>query len=240
LSINEIERLRAEYLQRDAAAATRRKYAPFEMANLFTVQCRARHVLKALGRQRLDWIAEQEILELGCGRGGVLLEYLGYGASPERLHGTDLLPSRVQAAHRLIPNVPITCADGQRLPYKTGSFDLVLQYTVLSSVLDCEVKANMAREMLRVLRVPGGRILWYDFWLNPTNPQTRGIRLAEVRKLFPACHLKVRRITLALPIARWLVPVSWHLSSLLESIKIFNTHYLIVIRPQTSRAAELS
>jgi SAM-dependent methyltransferase len=230
LSTNDLDRLRAEYAERDSRADTRRKYLPLEMANLFALQGRQREVLKVLHRQGFDSIARQEILELGCGRGGVLLEYLGYGAAPERLHGTDLLSARVQDARRLLPNVSITCADGQRLPYKSGSFDLVLQYTVLSSVLDFEVKANLAREMLRVLRVPRGRILWYDFWLNPINPQTHGIRLAEVRKLFPACHLDVRKITLAPPIARRLVPFSWLLSSLLESIKVFNTHYLIVIR----------
>ena len=233
MATNDLDRLRAEYAERDSCADTRRKYSPFEMANLFALQGRQREVLKALRRNGFESIDTQDILELGCGRGGVLFEYLGYGAAPDRLHGTDLLPARVRDARRLLPDVAITCADGQRLPYKSGSFDLVLQYTVLSSVLDFEVKANLAREMLRVLRGPGGRILWYDFWLNPTNPQTRGIRLSEVKKLFPGCHLEVRKITLAPPIARLLVPVSWLFSAVLESIKVLNTHYLIVIRPDT-------
>ena len=42
----------------------------------------------------------------------------------------------------------------------------------------------MAEEMVRVLRKPDGLIVWYDFWLNPTNKQTRGIRPTEIKKLF--------------------------------------------------------
>jgi len=58
----------------------------------------------------------------------------------------------------------------QYLPYAAHSFDLTMQFTVFSSVLDDEVKANVAREMLRVTR-PVGMLLWYDFWLNPSNPR---------------------------------------------------------------------
>jgi hypothetical protein len=87
----------------------------------------------------------------------------------------------------------------------------------------------MAQELLRVTR-PGGMILWYDFWLNPSNPQTRGIRPAEIKRLFPGCTFRFERITLAPPLARRLVPLSWGLSLLLEGVKIFNTHYLVAIR----------
>jgi len=71
---------------------------------------------------------------------------------------------------------------------------------------------------------------YYDFWLNPTNPQTRGIRPAEIRHLFPGCQIEFHRITLAPPIARRLVPISWQLSALLEKLLVFNSHYLSVIR----------
>ena len=77
-------------------------------------------------------------------------------------------------------------------------------------------------------------ILSYDFWLNPTNPQTRGIRPAEIKQLFPNCHYEFHRITLAPPLARRLAPVSWGLCLFLESLKIFNTHYLVAIRPNTN------
>jgi hypothetical protein len=106
-----------------------------------------------------------------------------------------------------------------------------LQYTALSSILDPRIRQNVARDMLRVLK-PEGILLWYDFWLNPTNPQTRGIRPAEIRELFPACNYEFHKITLAPPLARRIVPFSWGLALFLEGLRIFNSHYLAVISPK--------
>ena len=131
--------------------------------------------------------------------------------------------------------------------------------TAISSILDPGIRRNICADMLRVLRSPdpasgkpGGMILWYDFWLNPINPQTRGIRPAEIKRLFPNCLYEFHRITLAPPIARKLAPISWGLCLFLESLKIFNiipfgrwsssrslayrdhTHYLATIRPITA------
>jgi ubiquinone/menaquinone biosynthesis C-methylase UbiE len=167
---------------------------------------------------------------MGCGGGGVLTEYLGFGASPENLFGIDLLFDRLLHAHHRLPGSGFSNADGQSLPYPSKTFDLVLQYTAISSILDPEIRLNICAELLRVLK-SGGMILWYDFWLNPTNPQTRGIRPSEIRRLFPGCRFKFHRITLAPPIARRLVPISWQLSALLEKLTVFNSHYLAVIRP---------
>jgi hypothetical protein len=90
--------------------------------------------------------------------------------------------------------------------------------------------------MLRVLK-PGGSILWYDFWLNPANKRTRGIRPGEIRGLFPGCRFKFRRITLAPPLGRFLGSVSSGLTLLLEELRILNTHYLVMITPDGNRAA---
>ena len=97
-----------------------------------------------------------------------------------------------------------------------------------------ELMVRMAREMLRVLK-PDGLILWYDFWLNPTNRQTRGIRPREVKALFPNCHFKFRRITLAPPIARRLAGWTWGACLLLEWLRLFNTHYLVAIQSQSEK-----
>jgi SAM-dependent methyltransferase len=228
--LSDLDRLRAEYAARERRLADSELYSPFNSAYLFTIQQRQRAVLGLLKKHELISLDSKRILELGCGRGGVLHEFLGFGASPGLLHGTELLPDRVAQAHDTLPNIPLTCADGQHLPYASKSFDLVLQYTVFSSVLDPLIKKNLAREMVRVLR-PGGLIVWYDFWLNPTNKQTRGIRPTEVRNLFPACRFDFRRITLAPPITRRLARFSWPACFLLEATKVFNTHYLVAIKP---------
>lgn len=224
----DLDRLRAEYADRRRRLAGSVLYSRFNLPHLFLLQQRERATIALLKRHGLVNLAESRVLELGCGEGGVLVEYLGYGASPRYLHGTDLLPDRIALAQDHLPLVSFSCADGQFLPYADSVFDLVLQYTVFSSILDASIKQGLAREMLRVLR-PEGLILWYDFWLNPSNPQTKGIRPAEIRSLFPDSKFDFCRITLAPPISRRLVPISWLFSSFLERLALFNTHYLFAI-----------
>jgi len=228
--VSDLDRLRAEYLRREQRLAGQDTYTLFNPANLFTVQQRQRAVLALLRQEGFYPLAGRHILEIGCGAGGVLREFLSFGAYPQHLHGVELLDWRVTKAKALSPYFPLVCADGQALPYPDHCFDLVLQYTVFSSILDDNVKRSIAREMCRVLK-PDGLILWYDCWLNPTNPHTRGIRRAEVRALFPGSHFSFHRITLAPPIARRLVSVSWLACYVLERLRIFNTHYLVAIRP---------
>ncbi len=230
--LNDIARLRNEYEQRKQRLAESDLYSLFNRANLFIVQERQREVLTLLKKNGITDLSNLLILEMGCGGGGVLTEYLGFGASPENLHGVDLLVDRLLHAHHNLPGSGFAKADGQSLPYLSKTFDLVLQYTAISSILDLEIRRNICSDMLRVLK-PSGMILSYDFWLNPTNKQTCGLRLSEIRSSFPGCHIDHQKITLAPPISRRLVPISWLLSAFLEKLTVLNTHYLVAIRPNS-------
>lgn len=148
---HDLDRLRAEYADRERRLAGSDIYSLFNPAHLFMTQQRQRVTLKTLRRLGFYPLDQRSILEVGCGRGGVLLEYLSYGATPARIHGIDLLGDRVAEARARMPSLSLSCADGQHLPYPAGVFDLVLQYTAFSSLLDDGIKANVAREMLRVL-----------------------------------------------------------------------------------------
>jgi ubiquinone/menaquinone biosynthesis C-methylase UbiE len=209
-------------------------YALSNPAYLFTIQQRQRAMMKLLGREGMLPLAEKDILEFGCGNGGVLLELLAAGANPARLHGTDLLATRIEQTHHLLPNLALTCADGRQLPYADNSFDLILQFTVFSSILPRAVCYTVAQEVRRVLR-PTGLILWYDFWLNPKNRATWGIRPQQIRQLFPGCRYSFHRITLAPPLARRVVPLTWTGALLLEKLQFLNTHYLVAIRPNNEQ-----
>jgi SAM-dependent methyltransferase len=226
---DDLERLRTEYADRERRLRGSDLYSFFNPGNLFMWHGRQRALLALLRRQGFETLNSFRILEVGCGQGGVLQELLSYGALPAKLFGCDLLFDRLQTAHQMLPHLPLACADGQCLPYSSAAFELVLQFTVFSSILDEQIRQHLAQEMMRVLR-PGGLILWYDFWINPTNPQTRGIRPLEVRRLFPGCQYEFRRITLAPPITRRLVGLSWQVCHFLERLKFLNTHYLAAIR----------
>lgn len=226
--LDDIARLRNEYEDRKHRFAESDVYSLFNRATLFIIQQRQREVLEALKRNGFADLKKLRILEMGCGGGGVLTESLGFGASPENLFGVDLLFDRLVHAHHILSGSGFANADGQFLPFSSKTFDLVLQYTAISFILDPEIRRNIYADMLRVLK-PSGIILSYDFWLNPTNPQTRGLGLTELRASFPDCQLDSKRITLAPPLARRLVPISWLLSAFLEKLTIFNTHYLVAI-----------
>jgi SAM-dependent methyltransferase len=226
----DLQRVRTEYANRARRFAASDAYTSFNLATLFILQQRQRLALNLLRRHGYFPLAGHRILELGCGSGRVLDEFLSFGSSPDLLHGADLLFDRLEQAHSFLPNVQLTNSEGQNLPYKDNSFDLVIQYTVLSSILDDKVRAHITSELMRVLDRARGMILWYDFWLNPTNRQTRGIKPAEIRRLFPGCRVELYRTTLAPPISRRLVHISWVLCHILENIRLFNSHYMAIIK----------
>lgn len=203
-----------------------------DLAHFFRIQNRYRSTLSLLKTAGWLSLANTRVLDVGCGNGNMLRQFLQWGAKPENLAGIELRPEPVEYALTLNPNLDIRCGSATDLPWPDDTFDLVCQHTAFSSILDWEMRKDVASAMLRVLK-PDGVILWYDFWLNPTNPQTHGIRPKEIKQLFPNCRYEFQRITLAPPIARKLAPISWGLCLFLEGLKIFNTHYLVAIRPMT-------
>lgn len=230
-NIADLNRMKKEYADRKLRLAGSGKYSYFNPAYLFAVQQRQRSVLSLLREMNIQSLENLRLLEVGCGNGGVLSEFLIYGTIPSLTNGVDLIPDRVIEAHTRYPLVPLVCADAQQLPYSNQSFDLVVQYTAFSSILDAAIKQQVAREMLRVIRKGLGLILWYDFIWNPTNPQTKGIGIREIKSLFPFCTYRIHRITLAPPLARRLVPLSWVAATVLEKFHLFNSHYLVAIQP---------
>lgn len=224
-------RMKQEYADRKTRLDKTNLYSRYNPAYLYAIQHRERDLLKRLKKNLEGDFSQKTILEIGCGSGGVLLEYLVIGANSNHLFGLDILFDRLNEAQSKIPEASILNANGEYIPFKTSSFDLVIQYTAFSSVLNDALKKSMAQEMLRVL-APGGLIIWYDFWLNPTNNQTKGIKPPEIRRLFPNCHFDFHKITLAPPLARKIVPFSWMLAEFLESLKFLNSHYLVIIRKE--------
>lgn len=169
-------------------------------------------------------------LDVGCGKGNWLVEFVQWGARPEDVSGIDLIEDRVEAARRSLPVSDIRCGDATRLPWMNETFDLATQFTVFSSVLDDSSRASMAREMIRTLK-PGGAVLWYDMAANnPSNPNVRGVGEQEIRALFPGCPMDIRRITLAPPVGRVAAGLSPALAALIESAAFLRTHRLAFIR----------
>jgi len=227
--MNEIERIKAAY-ERRKNKEKGRLYSYFNQANLFVIHQRERAIIHALKQLRLSDLSDKKILDVGCGSGGFLREFVKYGAKPKNLYGIDLLEERIEKARELNPNIDFRCGDASNLPYEDHFFDMVMQFTVFTSILDCRMKEKIAFEMLRVLKA-GGTILWYDYYVNnPWNPDVKGVKKKEIKRLFPNCMLSLKRVTLAPPVVRSLVPLSIILCLMLDKIPLLRTHYLGMIR----------
>ena len=227
----DIQRLREEYARRAAASQHDIRYRPDNPAYQWMISRRQKQLKDLLSRNGISDLSRLSILEVGCGSGGVMREFLSLGADPARVVGVDLLADRLKAAREQSPALPVACADGQTLPFPDDSFDLAVQFTAFSSILDANIKQNMAAEVMRVLK-PAGALIWYDFWWNPLNKQTRGITRAEIKRLFQASRIEGGKITLAPPITRHLIPRMPGLAGFLESLQMFNSHYLFFIGKQ--------
>ena len=227
--MSEADRIAAEYARR-SREVDQGRYAPTAPAQLLLRQSRERAVLGLLRSAGMLPLAGRRVLDVGCGAGQWLADFETWGADRELLAGIDLLPERIDGARARLPQADLRRGDASTLPWEPGRFDVVLQSTVFSSILDPGMRAAVAAEMARVL-APSGVLLWNDFFAdNPRNRAVRGVRRGELASLFPGFSLRLRRVTLAPPLARIVAPRSLLLATLLEELRVFDTHYVGVLR----------
>lgn len=221
---SEADQVRRRYARRTPADV---RYSLLDATALLAMQERQRAILRLFAELGFADLAALDLLEVGSGHGGNLLEMLRLGFSPDRLAGIELLPNRhAEARARLPAGVALTLGDAARVPIAPASQDIVLQSTVFSSLLDDDFQRRLAEAMWAAAK-PGGGVLWYDFTVNnPRNLDVRGVSLVRVRELFPGGTMQARRITLAPPIARAVTRFHPSLYTLFNSVPLLRTHVL--------------
>jgi ubiquinone/menaquinone biosynthesis C-methylase UbiE len=197
-------------------------------ADLLWLHQRERLLLSRLRAHCPDALSELDVLDVGCGVGGELLRLVAHGADPGRMHGVDLDEDRIRSARERLPAADLRVGDARRLPYATGAMDVVVQFTMLSSICDGSDRAAAAQEMTRVTR-PGGVTISYDFWINPFNSHTRPVTRRELRRLFPQHRIEAHAVTLAPPLARAVCGRSFGAATALQSLPFLRTHVLAFI-----------
>jgi SAM-dependent methyltransferase len=221
---DEVDAVRARYARR---AVADRRYHPLEPSVWCARLERERALLELLAAQGWDDLSRCRVLEVGCGSGANLLEWLRLGAAPEHLSGIELLPERLAQARRVLPAAATLIeGDALRAAIAPASQDMVMQSTVFSSLLDDAFSQRLADAMWRWTK-PGGAVLWYDFTVNnPRNPDVRGVPLARLRELFPQGRITARRVTLAPPISRLVCRVHPAAYGLVNALPWLRTHVL--------------
>jgi ubiquinone/menaquinone biosynthesis C-methylase UbiE len=131
----------------------------------FFLDAKARH-LAAASRARLGEAANWRVLEVGCGT-GLMRRRLGPLLGP--VWGIDASLGCLAEAARAGERTRLAAADCRRLPFASGSFDLVLAICMLHHVAEAARDAALA-EMVRLTRSGGLVAIWEH---NPWNPLTR-------------------------------------------------------------------
>jgi cyclopropane fatty-acyl-phospholipid synthase-like methyltransferase len=135
---------------------------------------RGKFVVWAELLEQLRLRGDERILDLGCGRGAVLLLAAGH-LTTGRAVGVDLwrrgdqsgnsaeATRRNAVAEGVANRVELHTADMTALPFADGNFDVVVSSVAVHNVKGRAGREKAIEEAVRVLR-PGGRLLIADLW----------------------------------------------------------------------------
>lgn len=102
------------------------------------------------------------VIDVGCGQGAGLLQFIKLGFSPSNLTGIDNSVERIEKARQLLPAATFEVTSAENLPFESGSFDLVFESTMLGTLESQSLLKSIAKEMIRVTRA-GGYIMLADW-----------------------------------------------------------------------------
>ena len=194
-----------------------------------------RHRAMRLLFDELGWhdLSSRRLLEVGCGNGDNLLDFLRMGFSPRALAGVESSSDRfAHAMQRLPSGITLMQGDPSRMKLPDASEDIVYQGGVFSALLDAPFQWRLAQVMWRWV-MPGGGVLWYDLAASTGGPTRRAVPVPRVRELFPEGRFTVRRLTLNDRLARYMSAAHPLLYACLGALPMLCTHALIWIEKPT-------
>jgi SAM-dependent methyltransferase len=135
--------------------------------------------------QRLDLDRETaKVLDVGCGTGSSLLQFIKLGFRPENLTGVDSGSERIEQARERFPSAAFRCESAEQMSFPDATFDLTFESTLFMMLTSEDVARRIASEMLRVTR-PGGYIMMADWrYAEPRSTDHRAMTGKRISMLF--------------------------------------------------------
>jgi ubiquinone/menaquinone biosynthesis C-methylase UbiE len=163
------------------------------VALVFHTTLRGKFVVWAELLDKLGLRGDERILDLGCGRGAVLLmaaQHLttGRAVGVDLWRGVDQSGNSAEATRRnavaegVADRVELHTGDMRALPFEDNSFDVVVSSLAIHNIRGRAGREKAIDEAVRVLR-PGGRLLIADVrgtW--PHQAQLAKIRMNDVAR----------------------------------------------------------
>jgi len=151
----ETDEVKARYERRKSSIESDR-YSFLNPSVWQSVHERQRVMLQLLARLGFTNFADTKLVEVGCGAGGNLLEFLRLGFQPENLTGIELLEERIAQANKVLPAGVIHGGDANSINITPASQDIVFQSVVFSSLLDDAFQEALAARMWEWVKPGGG------------------------------------------------------------------------------------
>lgn len=223
---DELDRLKSVYKDRESI---NNRYNPVLPENYYIVSSREKIFIKSLLNNFGTDFSDLKVLDLGFGSGNDIFTLIKAGFKSKNISGVEVIEERFNRLKQLLPDTNLKLNSGFNIPFEDNSFDLIIQSTVFSSVLNPDSRKQLADEMIRVLK-PNGKIFFYDLkYPNPWNKNVLKIDKKELNFLFNYHHKKSVSVTLNPVIVRKLAKYSIILCEILEQTPVFCSHYYTVI-----------
>src|ERR1700685_144198 len=166
---------------------------------------------------RLELKGDERLLDIGCGRGAVLLMAaqrlprgravgIDVGSTTDQLGNAEQVTRRNAALEGVSDRVELCTSDMRQVPFDAGSFDVVVSSLAIHNVPGAGERARALREAARVLK-QGGKLLIAD--IRHTRAYARELK---------ACGLEItdRR---SLGVRFWYGAGPWAAARLIAGIK---------------------
>jgi SAM-dependent methyltransferase len=114
-------------------------------------------LIEALRQHGLETsdMAGLSVIELGCGWGRNLHQFVELGIPARNIAGIDLIEHFIAFGRSQNPALNIAVGDATRTGFGDSAFDVVLLHTVLSAIIDRDLQAKLLREARRLVKSDG-------------------------------------------------------------------------------------